>query len=135
MSTSSYRRLPPSMILRYWRGWATRENADAYERIAREEVLPSFADRDLPGYRGSYLLRREAGGEIEYAVIMTFDSVDAVRAFAGDDYEAAYIPTHVREVLTRFDVRSAHYDVLVTPSETEPGDRSRPRGGRDATDH
>jgi antibiotic biosynthesis monooxygenase (ABM) superfamily enzyme len=73
------------MIMRYWRGWATPENADAYERIVHEEVLPSFAARDLAGYRGSYLLRRQAGEEIEYAVIMTFDSVDAVRAFAGDD--------------------------------------------------
>jgi antibiotic biosynthesis monooxygenase (ABM) superfamily enzyme len=107
------------MIMRYWRGWATPGNANAYERIAREEVLPSFAARDLPGYRGSYLLRRQAGEEIEYAVIMTFDSVDAVRAFAGDDYEAAYVPMHVREVLTRFDERSAHYEVLLTPPETK----------------
>ena len=105
--------------MRYWRGWATSENADAYERIVREEVMPSFAERDLPGYRGSYLLRRRAGEEIEYAVIMTFDSIDAVRAFAGDDYEAAYVPAHVREVLTRFDRRSAHYDVLLTPPETK----------------
>jgi antibiotic biosynthesis monooxygenase (ABM) superfamily enzyme len=107
------------VIMRYWRGWATPGNANAYERIAREEVLPSFAARDLPGYRGSYLLRRQAGEEIEYAVIMTFDSVDAVRAFAGDDYEAAYVPTQVREVLTRFDERSAHYEVLLTPPETK----------------
>jgi antibiotic biosynthesis monooxygenase (ABM) superfamily enzyme len=107
------------MIMRYWRGWATPENADAYEQVVREQVLPSFAARDLPGYRGSYLLRRQAGEEIEYAVIMTFDSVEAVRAFAGDDYEAAYVPAQVREVLTRFDERSAHYEVLITPSETK----------------
>lgn len=100
-------------------GLGTPENADAYERIVHEEVLPSFVARDLAGYRGSYLLRRQAGEEIEYAVIMTFDSVDAVRAFAGDDYEAAYVPAQVREVLTRFDERSAHYEVLVTPSETK----------------
>ncbi|MGH3405345.1 MAG: antibiotic biosynthesis monooxygenase [Streptosporangiaceae bacterium] len=103
------------MIMRYWRGWATPENADAYERVAREEVLPSFAARDLPGYRGSYLLRRPVGEDVEFAVIMIFDSIDAVRAFAGDDYEAAYVPASVREVLTRFDGRSAHYEVVVTP--------------------
>lgn len=102
------------MIMRYWRGWATPENADAYERVAREDVLPSFAARDLPGYRGSYLLRRQVGEEIEFAVIMTFESIDAVRAFAGDDYEAAYVPASVREILTRFDGRSAHYEVVVT---------------------
>jgi heme-degrading monooxygenase HmoA len=107
------------MILRYWRGWATSENAEAYERIAREEVLPSFAARDLPGYRGSYLLRRGGDEEIEYAVIMIFDSIDDVRAFAGDDYEAAYVPARVREVLTRFDQRPAHYEILVSPTETQ----------------
>lgn len=106
------------MIFRYWRGWASRENADAYERVARERILPSFAARELPGYRGSYLLRRPVGEEIEYAVIMTFDSLDSVRAFAGDDYDAAYVPAPVRDVLTRFDERSAHYEVLLTPSET-----------------
>jgi antibiotic biosynthesis monooxygenase (ABM) superfamily enzyme len=107
------------VIIRYWRGWTTPENADAYERVARDEVLPSFAARELAGYRGSYLLRRQAGEEMEYAVIMTFDSVDAVRAFAGEDYEAAYVPTQVRQVLTRFDDRSAHYEVLLTPLETK----------------
>jgi antibiotic biosynthesis monooxygenase (ABM) superfamily enzyme len=106
------------MIMRYWRGWATPGNAAAYERVAREEILPSFAARGLSGYRGSYLLRRHAGEEIEYAVIMIFDSVDAVRGFAGEDYEAAYVPAQVQEVLTRFDERSAHYEVLVTPPET-----------------
>lgn len=103
------------MIMRYWRGWATPQNADAYERVAREEVFPSFDARDLPGYRGSYLLRRQVGEEIEFAVIMTFDSIDTVRAFAGDDYETAYVPPSVREVLTHFDGRSAHYEVVVTP--------------------
>jgi heme-degrading monooxygenase HmoA len=106
------------MIMRYWRGWATAENAEAYERLARDEVLPSFSARGLPGYRGAYLLRRRLDDEqVEYAVIMTFDSIEAVRAFAGDDYEAAYVPPEVRDVLTRFDARSAHYEVLLTPEE------------------
>lgn len=106
------------MIMRYWRGWAEPESAEAYERVAREQILPSFAARDLPGYGGSYLLRRDVGEEVEYAVIMMFDSVDAVRAFAGDDYEAAYVPASVRGALRRVDERSAHYEVLLTPAET-----------------
>jgi heme-degrading monooxygenase HmoA len=105
------------MILRYWRGWTTPEKADAYERVARQQILPSFAHR-LSGFQGSYLLRRAAGDEVEFAVIMTFDSLHSVRAFAGEDYEAAYVPPAVREVLTRCDERTAHYEVLLTPDET-----------------
>lgn len=103
------------MIMRYWRGWATPENADAYQRLAADEILPSFAARELPGYRGSFLLRRELGDEVEFAVIMTFDSIDSVRAFAGDDYERAYVPASVSGVLERFDERSAHYEVILEP--------------------
>ena len=106
------------MILRHWRGWTTPENADAYERIVSTEVLPGIAARDVPGYHGAYLLRREVDGEVEFATIMSFDSMDAVRAFAGEDHEAAYVPPRAREVLARFDERSAHFEVLLTPEQT-----------------
>lgn len=109
------------MVMRYWRGWTTPSNADAYERIVSQDVLPSIAARDIAGYRGAYLLRRDvgdgaAGGdEVEFATVMVFDSLDAVRAFGGEDYETAYVPPQAREVLARFDDVSAHYDVLMTP--------------------
>jgi heme-degrading monooxygenase HmoA len=103
-----------AMILRLWRGWTTREGADPYERIVRE-VLASIAARRVPGYRGSYLLRRELGDEIQFATILLFDSMDAVRAFAGEDHEIAYVPEQARQVLARFDERSAHFEVLLTP--------------------
>lgn len=112
------------MIMRYWRGWATPENADAYQQLASQEVLPSFVTRRLPGYGGSYLLRRDRGDEIEFAVIMTFESVASVRAFAGEDYELAYVPPAVRRVLSRFDERSAHYEVVLSPDETCGSGRS-----------
>jgi antibiotic biosynthesis monooxygenase (ABM) superfamily enzyme len=105
------------MILRYWRGWSTPENAEAYERLARDEILPSFDARGLPGFDGSYLLRRRAGAEIEYAVITMFDSLEGIRSFAGDDHEAAYVPAQVRELLARVDERAVHYEVLRTPIE------------------
>jgi len=107
------------MICRLWRGWTTPENADAYERIVSDEVLTSIADRDLSGYHGAYLLRRDTDdGEVEFATIMHFDDLDAVKAFAGDDYEAAYVPPRAREVLKRFDERSAHFQALLTPEQT-----------------
>jgi heme-degrading monooxygenase HmoA len=107
------------MILRYWRGWTTSANADAYEDIVSNRVLPSIAERKLPGYHGAYLLRRDVDGEVEFATVMIFDSIDAVRAFAGhDDYETAYVPDDAQAVLARFDAKSAHYDTLLTPDAT-----------------
>ena len=103
------------MITRIWRGWTTPENADAYQRIVSQEVLPGIAARNLDGYRGAYLLRRDLGGEVEFATIMLFDSLEQVRGFAGEDYESAYVPPKARAVLARFDQRSAHYDTLLHP--------------------
>ena len=104
------------MVLRIWRGWTTPANADAYERIVSTQVLPGIAARQVPGYHGAFLLRRAlSDDEVEFMTIMHFDSLDAVRAFGGDDYEAAYVPADARAVLKRFDERSAHYDVLMSP--------------------
>jgi hypothetical protein len=108
------------MILRYWRGWTTPDNADAYHKIVSEQVLPGIAARRLDGYYGAYLLRRDLDQEVEFATVMIFDSVDKVRAFAGDDYETAYVPPAARAVLARFDEKSAHYTTLLTPEQTRP---------------
>jgi len=106
------------VIMRYWRGWASPENADAYERIVTTQVLPHLAGLRLDGYHGAYLMRRETGGEVEFATITIFDSLDDVRAFAGDDYERAFVPEEARAVLSRFDERCAHYETLLSPDET-----------------
>jgi heme-degrading monooxygenase HmoA len=103
------------VIARIWRGWTTPENADAYQRIVSQEVLPGIAARNLDGYQGAYLLRRRLDDEVEFATILLFDTLEQVRAFAGDDYEAAYVPPQARAVLARFDQRSAHYDTLLRP--------------------
>jgi len=103
------------MIGRIWHGWTTTQNADAYERIVSTEVLPEIASRQLPGYRGAHLLRRRVGDEVEFTTIMWFDSIESVRGFMGDDYDVAHVPPKARTVLTRFDQRSQHYDVLLEP--------------------
>jgi hypothetical protein len=105
------------MILRHWRGWTSTENADAYEAIVRG-ILASIATRGIAGYRGAYLARRGLADEIEFRTIMLFSSMDSVREFAGEDYEIAYVPARAREVLSRFDERSAHFEVLLSPGET-----------------
>jgi heme-degrading monooxygenase HmoA len=103
------------VITRIWRGWTTPEDADTYQRIVSQEILPGIATRNLDGYHGAYLLRRDLDGEVEFATIMLFDSLNHVRAFAGEDYEAAYVPPRARAVLARFEERSAHYDTLLRP--------------------
>lgn len=103
------------MIARIWHGWTTPENADAYEALLTSEILPGIAARKLPGYRGPHLLRRATGDEVEFVTILWFESLEGIKALAGDDYEAAYVPPRARAVLQRFDARSQHYDVRLPP--------------------
>jgi len=93
-------------------------NADSYQRIVSEQVLPGIAARRLDGYHGAYLLRRDVDHEVEFATVMIFDSLENVRAFAGKDYETAYVPPAAQAVLARFDEKSAHYTTLLTPEQT-----------------
>ncbi len=100
------------MIGRIWRGWTQPENADKYETLLREEIFPGIAAKNVEGYREIQLFRRPASdGTVEFITIMWFDSWEAVKRFAGEDYETAYVPAKAREVLDRFDERSTHYEV------------------------
>jgi antibiotic biosynthesis monooxygenase (ABM) superfamily enzyme len=99
------------MVWRIWHGWTTPSNADAYEKLLKEEIFAYIEDRRIPGYRGIRLLRRAMGSEVEFLTIMTFDDIEAVRQFAGQDYEAAVVPRKARDLLSRFDQRSQHYEL------------------------
>ncbi len=99
------------MIKRIWHGWTTPSNADVYEGLLLEEVIVGIRDRDIPGFRDIQVLRREVDGEVEFVTIMTFDSLEAVRTFAGEDWEACVVPEAARKVLARFDRRSQHYEL------------------------
>lgn len=101
------------MISRIWHGWTTPANAGVYEALLKEEIFVGIENRQIAGYRGIHLLRRDFGDEVEFVTIMWFDSLDAVRAFAGEDYEVAVVPPKARAVLSRFDARSQHYEVKV----------------------
>jgi heme-degrading monooxygenase HmoA len=101
------------MISRIWHGWTSPENADAYESLLKTEIFQGIRDRQIDGYRGIHLLRRDLEDETEFVTIMWFDSVDAVRTFAGEDYEVAVVPPKARALLSRFDARSQHYEVKV----------------------
>jgi antibiotic biosynthesis monooxygenase (ABM) superfamily enzyme len=99
------------MIVRVWHGWTRPENADAYERLLQMEIFAGIAAKRVPGYRGIELLRQAGAGETEFVTIMRFDDLAAVRNFAGEDYARAYVPAAARKLLSRFDERSAHYEL------------------------
>ncbi len=99
------------MINRIWHGWTAPGDADLYEGLLLEEVITGIEDRHIAGFNSIQVLRRESGEEVEFVTIMSFDSLDAVREFAGEDYEAAYVPEAARRVLAHFDERSQHYEV------------------------
>jgi antibiotic biosynthesis monooxygenase (ABM) superfamily enzyme len=100
------------MICRLWRGWTTPENADAYQRIVHGEVIPGIEARKIPGFRHIDLMKHDLGEEVEFQTLMWFDTLDAIKAFTGEDYEASHVPPRARAVLTRCDERAAHYEVI-----------------------
>ena len=100
------------MIGRLWHGRTTEGNADPYQSLLKAEVLPGIR---IEGYRGAYVLRRDAGDGVEFATLTLWDSLDAVREFAGDDYERAVVLPEARRLLTAFDERSGHYEIVLEP--------------------
>jgi heme-degrading monooxygenase HmoA len=104
------------MIARHWRGRASSDTASAYLDHLRTDTLARL--RALDGHRGAYVLRREVGRDVEFVVLTLWDSLAAVRAFAGDDYEAAVVPPEARNLLASFDERALHYDVVAGPDLT-----------------
>ncbi|HEY6771430.1 MAG TPA: antibiotic biosynthesis monooxygenase [Solirubrobacterales bacterium] len=95
------------MITRLWRGWTAIESADAYERFLLSELFPSM--RDIPGFRGADLLRRTEQAEVAFVTLTRFDSLDAIRAFAGEDYESPVLEPKALALLSRYDEKALHF--------------------------
>jgi hypothetical protein len=100
------------MICRLWRGWTTPENADAYQRIVRGEVIPGIEARAIPGFRHIDLMKQDLGHEVEFQTLMWFDSLEAIKSFMGEDYGVSHVPPQARAVLKRFDERASHFEVI-----------------------
>lgn len=111
------------MICRTWHGYTTHENADAYERVVREIVIPGIEARSIPGFISIDLVRRQLDHEVEFMTIMWFDSEEAIVSFVGADATVSHVPAQAREVLARFDQRAQHYDVIDRRQQTnaDPG--------------
>jgi hypothetical protein len=100
------------MIARIWRGWTTLANADAYESLLRDEIFPWILGKNIEGFKGLDLLRRDSVDEVEFVTLMVFDSPEAVEAFAGPERTASVVLPRARALLARFDAHSAHYEIV-----------------------
>jgi len=104
------------MIARMWRGWAaSTESADLYQEFLRSTFLP--AAYEIPGFKGATVLRRTAGNEIEFTTITRFETIEAIKQFAGEDYEAAHVAPEARKLLARFEPRCVHSELVIEMSD------------------
>lgn len=97
------------MIARHWRGWTKQEDAESYESLLRSKVFSQL--RGISGYRGGYILRRDEGGTSEFVIVNLFESLDAVREFAGPDYVVAVFEPEAKRLLAKYDTVANHYEV------------------------
>ena len=100
------------MIARHWRGWTKPQDGDAYEALLTTKVLPGL--RGIEGYRGGYVLRSDGPREAEFVVVNLFDSLEAVKQFAGPDYAVATFEPEAKQLLSRIEPTAAHYEVRVS---------------------
>lgn len=99
------------MIARIWHGWTSPEKAGAYENLLKEEIFVTISNRHINGFHKIELLKRSHGNEVEFVTIMWFLSMEAVKAFAGEDYEKAVVPPKAQELLLRYDALSQHFEL------------------------
>jgi antibiotic biosynthesis monooxygenase (ABM) superfamily enzyme len=100
------------MIARIWHGWTKPVNAKAYEEMLREEIFPSIAALKISGYGGAELFIREDGDEVEFVTLLRFDSMVAVREFAGTDESKPVIFPKAEALITRME-QARHYRVAI----------------------
>lgn len=100
------------MIARIWHGYTSKENADAYVNLLKDEIFERIAAKKMIGYRGIQLLNRELENEFEFTTIMWFDNIENVKQFMGEDYETAYVLPQAQKLLKRYDKMSVHCELL-----------------------
>ena len=97
------------MIARHWRGWTKVPDADSYENLLKNKVLPGL--KEIAGYKGGYIFRSNGERETEFVVINFFDSLEAVKQFAGPDYSVPVFEPEARKLLCKIEPIAVHYEV------------------------
>jgi len=105
------------MMIRTLHGYTTPENAIVYEQLLKEEVFKEIKGKNIHGFKGIQLLRKNNASEVEFMTMMAFDDIEAVKQFAGEDYEKAYVPDAARKILSRFDDKAVHYELVLQPAQ------------------
>lgn len=98
-------------ILRIWKGWTTLENASIYEDMLVNEVFPTVKKKGVDGLEKVSISTTEKKEEVEFFLVLQFDSLEAVKKFAGEDYKKAYIPDNAKKVLLRYESTAQHYEL------------------------
>jgi hypothetical protein len=99
-------------IKRVWHGWTTSGNANRYQQLLLTEVIPGIEAKRIRGYQGIEVLRRDLPDEVEFATIMTFESLQYVIDFQGEDYTRSYVPDAAKKLLKSWDHASVHYETV-----------------------
>ena len=99
------------MIARHWRGWTKVRDAERYENLLKTVVLPGL--KAISGYYGGYVLRSDGLDESEFVVVNFFESLEAVRSFAGPDYTVAVFEPEAKQLLSRVEPIAVHYEVRI----------------------
>jgi heme-degrading monooxygenase HmoA len=99
------------MVARIWRGSASFENEDVYEKFLKTEFMPAVEKKNIPGYRKFQLLRKEETDEVAFITIMWFDTLEQIKAFAGEDYEKAVIHSTALSLLKKHDSHAQHFEL------------------------
>ena len=116
------------MIARIWRGITLKEKADDYLAYLHETGLRDYAK--TPGNRGVTILRRNQGEHCEVMLISLWDSMDAVRAFAGENPDRSVYYPEDEHFLLQMEPLVRHYDVAEQIAAEEPSGSEGKAGGR-----
>lgn len=105
------------MILRMWKGQSNSDNASKYIRHATQTVFPKL--QNIDGRRGAYLLRRPVTGGVEFVVLTLWESMDAIKQFAGENADQAVVEPEAQSALSGFDEFVTHFEVVHATGQTE----------------
>jgi heme-degrading monooxygenase HmoA len=106
------------MISRHWKGVARRETAADYIHYLRTETFPRLSR--LPGFRRATIFHRTVPDGVEFVIVTDWDSLDAIRTFAGPDVERAVVPSEVQAMMQRYEDAVTHYDIAETFEPARP---------------
>ena len=98
-------------IIRTWKGWTSIENASIYEDMLVHEVFPEVKKKGVLGLEKVSISTQNIEDEVEFFLVLQFDSIDSVKLFAGENYKNAYIPENAKKVLKRYDKTAEHFEL------------------------